>query len=277
MTSLEEFKAKQLELLHELDRVCNLVGVKYYLAYGTCLGAVRHQGYIPWDDDIDVFLLVDDMKKLMENKSLFKSNYFLQSRETDPNYENMKLALRDSSTSYFSDEADCQDINHGMFIDLYVLFPYPDNFFVAHKLILDSYILRFLYLKNAPANHGLLGRLGSRVIHALYKGNRAKKKIEKIEYALMNNGGENYYASFFGDDITPLSCFKFPKDCFQTPKKMMFEDYMAPCPTKPEKICELTYGKTYMQYPPEKDRVSRHHVRFMSCDEPYTKYKGIFY
>lgn len=47
MTSLEEFKGKQLDLLHELDRVCEIAGIKYYLAYGTCLGAVRHQGIYP--------------------------------------------------------------------------------------------------------------------------------------------------------------------------------------------------------------------------------------
>lgn len=277
MTSLEEFKDKQLEILHELDRVCKEAGITYYLAYGTCLGAVRHKGYIPWDDDIDVFLLADDMKKLMEKRDLFKSNYFLQSRYTDGNYENMKLSLRDSSTSYFSDESDCKDINHGMFIDLYVLYPYPDSFFAAHKLILDSYILRFLYLKEAPENHGTIGRIGSKLIHSLYSGKRAEVKIKKIENNLENNGGKKFYASFFGDDITPFSCFKFPMEYFREPKYLQFEDYLAPCPTNPEAICELTYGKTYMEYPPEEKRVSRHHVRFMSCVEPYTKYKGVYY
>lgn len=277
MTSLEEFKAVQLDMLHELDRVCTLAGINYYLAYGTCLGAVRHKGYIPWDDDIDVFFPAKEMEKLMENRHLFNEKYFLQCRYTDPEYQNMKYSLRDSSTSYFSDEEDCDDINHGMFIDLYVLYPYPDNFLHAHKLIIDSFILRFLYLKKAPANHGLLGRVGFKVLQTLYKGKRAERKIRKIENDLKNNGGKKYCASFFGDDITPLSCFKFPIECFGEPKRLQFEDFMAPCPTNPELICELTFGKTYMEYPPEDKRISRHHVLYMSNEKPYTEFKGKYY
>lgn len=277
MTSLEQFKDKQLELLHELDRVCNIAGINYYLAYGTCLGAVRHQGYIPWDDDIDVFFTVNEMDKLISNRHLFKEQYFVQCRETDPNYQNMKCSLRDSSTSYFSDENDSDDINHGMFIDLYVLYPYPDNFFHAHKLIIDSFILRFLYLKKTPANHGLIGRIGSIIFRTLFKGKKAEKKIRKIENDLRNNGGKNYCASFFGDDITPISCFKFPLEYFNEPMMLQFEDYMAPCPSNPEAICELTYGKTYMEYPPEEKRVSRHHVLYMSADIPYTEFEGKYY
>ena len=277
MEKLDEFKNKQLEILHELDRVCNLAQIKYYLAYGTCLGAVRHHGYIPWDDDIDVFLTIKEMKKLIQNRHLFKNQYFLQCRETDPNYQNMKYSLRDSSTTYFVDEKDDDDINHGIFIDLYVLYPYPDRFYKAHKLILDSYILRFLYLKHAPENHGIFGTLGYKVFSSLYKGAKAERKIWKIKNDLENNGGEKYYASFFGDDITPFSCFKFPMEYFGDPKMLHFEDFLAPCPSNPEEICRLTFGDDYMVFPPVEKRISRHHVLYMSCDKPYTEFKGKYY
>lgn len=277
MTNLEQFKTKQLELLHELDRVCNLAGIKYYLAYGTCLGAVRHHGYIPWDDDIDIFLPVKEMDKLMQNRHLFNKQYFIQCRETDPQYQNMKYSLRDSSTAYFSDERDCDDINHGIFIDLYILYPYPDNFFHAHKLIIDSFVLRFLYLKKTPVNHGALGRIGSKVLRVLYKDEKAEKKIRKIENDLKNNGGKKYCASFFGDDITLFSCFKFPFEYFGEPKYLQFEDYIAPCPSNPEAICELIYGKNYMEFPSEEKRISRHHTLYMSCDTSYTKFEGKYY
>lgn len=277
MISLEKFKAIQLEILHELDRVCVSIGVNYYLAYGTCLGAVRHKGFIPWDDDIDVFLPVKEMDKLMKNRHLFKQNYFLQCRETDPNYTNMKYSLRDSNTAYFSDNNDKDDINHGMFIDLYVLYPYPDGFFKAHKLILDSYVLRFLYLKKAPVNHGVIGKIISKMLLSLYKDDKAERKIKKIEHDLKYNEGSKFYASFFGDDITPFSCFKFPMELFVTPKMLEFEGSLSPCPSNPDLICELTYGKTYMDYPPEEQRVSRHHVLYMSSEKPYTLFEGKYY
>lgn len=277
MTDLDEFKNKQLELLHELDRVCKLANINYYLAYGTCLGAVRHQGYIPWDDDIDIFMPVAEMEKLMNNKELFNEKYFLQCRATDPNYQLMKYSLRDSTTAYFPDERDCEDINHGIYIDIYILYPYPDNFVHAHKLIIDSYILRFLYLKSAPVNHGIMGRLGSKVLSLIYKGKRADRKIRKVELDLMNNGGKKYYSTFYGEDITPFSCFKYPVKYFAKPCMLKFEDYLAPCPSNPNAVCELMFGKTYMELPPEEERVPRHPMLYMSCDVPYTEFEGKYY
>lgn len=275
--SLEDFKKKQMEILHELDRVCKILGINYFLAYGTCLGAVRHNGFIPWDDDIDVFITWKDMEILLKNTKKFKDNYFLQSTYTEKNYSNMKFSLRDSSTTYFSEEKDDEDINHGMFIDLYVLYTYPDNFIKAHILIIESFILRLLYLKRTPINHGVLGIIASKILRMLYSGKHKEAKIKCIENKLKNNGGKIYYASFFGDDITPFSCFKFPQKLFREPKLTLFEDYFAPCPSDPEYICELTYGNTYMEFPPVEQRVSRHKVLFMSCNDSYKKYEGIYY
>lgn len=277
MSNIQEFKKKQLEILHELDRVCNEAKINYYLAYGTCLGAVRHKGFIPWDDDIDVFLPYYEMERLLENKDLFQKKYFIQCRQTEPNYQYISYCLRDSSTSFFRDEKDSQDINHGIEIDMYVLYPYPDSFFHAHKLIIDSFILRLLYADEAPRNHGFIGKITHKICHFFYQGERAEKKSKKIEADLRNNGGKRFLASFFGDDITPFSCIKYPIEYFKKPKKLLFEDYFAPCPSVPEKICELTYGKSYMEYPPENKRVSRHTVRYMSCTEPYTIYEGVYY
>ena len=73
--SVDDLKAKQLEILHELDRVCHIIGVNYFLAYGSCLGAVRHKGFIPWDDDIDVFMTYFEVQKLVENRNLFENKY----------------------------------------------------------------------------------------------------------------------------------------------------------------------------------------------------------
>ena len=277
MDTTEKMKKVQLELLHELDRVSKLSGFHYYLAYGSCLGAVRHKGFIPWDDDVDVFITVDEMEKLQNSRSLFGDKYFLQNRITDPNYTNIKWAVRDSSTSYFGDSEDNRDINHGIDMDIYVLFPYPDNFFSAHKLILESYLLRFLYMDQPPRNHGKIGKIGYSIAKALFKGERKKRKINAIENRLKNNGGKRFYSVFMGNDITPFSCIKFPQSCFKEPKMLKFEDFMAPCPTEPETICEITYGKTYMEFPPEDQRHPQHHALLLDFDTPYEAYRGKYF
>lgn len=277
MNQLEQFKAKKLEILKELDRVCKEADIKYFLAYGTLLGAVRHNGFIPWDDDIDVFMLYPEYEKLLNNKGLLKDNYFIQSVDTEPQYRKMKISFRDSNTSFFADDRDTLDMNHGIYIDIYILFPYPDNFFRAHKLIIDSYLLRILYAKDVPQNHGGLAKKISRLLLLLYKGDKAKRKIAKIENELIGNKGSKYVSSFYGEDITPISTFRFPKEYFENPKYLQFEDMMAPCPSNSEEICRITYGSTYMELPPVEERNPRHDIRFVDFSEPYTKYEGVYY
>lgn len=279
MDYFDKLKKKQMEILRELDRVCNLAQIKYYLAYGTCLGAVRHHGYIPWDDDIDVFLPYTEMDKLMENSHLFQDKYFIQCKKTAPNYTNMKYELRDSSTSYFADEQDNKDINHGICIDMYVLYPYPDNWFTAHKLIIDSFQLRLLYAKHEPRNRGKLAKLAAKIYLLFYSPKRADRTVKRIEDALRNNGGKKYYATYFGSkrEINFFKCIKFPQELFSSVKRMPFEDFMAACVNDPDKLCKLVYGSTYMEFPPEAERMSKHKKLFVSVDQPYKNYKGKYY
>ncbi len=276
----EAFKNKQLEILRELDRVCKEAGIRYYLAYGSCLGAIRHKGFIPWDDDIDVVMTTTEMEKLVAAKDLFKEQYFLQTRDTDKNWSIMSCSIRDSLTTCFIGEEGMKDTNHGVKIDIYVLYPYPDNPFVAHKLIIDSYILRILYMKQChelPRNHGKMAQIVTKLFMGMYSQKSAERKIRKIENKLKNNGGRNYCSVFFGNDVTLFSALKFPVEMFEEPKYMQFEDFMAPCPTKPELMCQICYGDHYMEFPPEDKRVSVHDIIYLNCDEPYSNYEGKYY
>ena len=128
-----------------------------------------------------------------------------------------------------------------------------------------------------PKNHGQLGRLISNIVFKVYNGKRAERKIKKIESSLEKNGGTKYYASYFGDDITPLSCFKFPQESFLEPREMVFEDFLAPCPENPEEICRITYGPTFMEYPPEEKRKPQHNNMYVNFEESYQHYKGQYY
>lgn len=98
-TILLQMQQKQLEILHEFDRVCKKNNLKYALSSGTCLGAVRHGGFIPWDDDIDVYMLWSDAEKLVKHQEDFQKKYFVQNYKTDPKFPSTHYRLCDSSTS----------------------------------------------------------------------------------------------------------------------------------------------------------------------------------
>ena len=277
---IEAFKKKQLEILQELDRVCSENNIHYYLAYGSCLGAVRHKGFIPWDDDIDVVMTAEELDRLVAVKDAFASKYFLQTRETDKNWSIMSCSVRDSLTACFIAEEGTKDTNHGIKIDIYVLYPYPDNPIRAHKLIIDSYVLRLLYMKRCnekPRNHGRLAKMLSGCFMKLYTRKAADRKIRRIESRLRNNGGRKYYSVFFGNDVTLFSALKFPVEMFREPKILPFENLSISCPTLPELMCKICYGDSYMEYPPEDKRVSQHDLVYLNCETPYTEFEGTYY
>lgn len=85
---LKKIHALELEILKEFDEVCNKYNIPYTLAGGTLIGAIRHQGFIPWDDDVDVYVLRNDFNKIRKifPSLLRNTNYFYQSQQTDKNY-----------------------------------------------------------------------------------------------------------------------------------------------------------------------------------------------
>ena len=91
--------AIEMDLYREVTRVLNKFNLRYFTDGGTTLGGVRHKGFIPWDDDLDICVPREDYEKLHQLASEFKSPYFLQSTVTDPEYGYSFMRLRNSNTS----------------------------------------------------------------------------------------------------------------------------------------------------------------------------------
>lgn len=117
----KEVWAVEIDLLMQLDRVCKQYDLKYCAGAGTLLGAVRHQGFIPWDDDIDVYMLREDYDKLMRLSDQFSFPYFLQNAYTEENLVRPFMRLRNSLTTGCTIRDEKRDINKGIFIDIFPL------------------------------------------------------------------------------------------------------------------------------------------------------------
>src|SRR5699024_5656505 len=101
---LEILRKIGLDILMEFIRRCDVLDLKYYLTYGTLIGADIHEVYIPWDDDVDVYMPRPDYEIFMkEAKKYLKDNYFVQNNDTDPEYLLRFAKLRDSNTTFIEE------------------------------------------------------------------------------------------------------------------------------------------------------------------------------
>ena len=115
--------AVELDLLYQLQQVCSRFGIRYFASGGTILGAVRHKGFIPWDDDIDLMMLREDYDRLLAHADAFEAPYLLQSLETEEGYLRGHAQLRNTQTTCIvrSELALKLPYNQGIFIDIFPL------------------------------------------------------------------------------------------------------------------------------------------------------------
>lgn len=129
-TKIKKIWAIELDLLNEFQRVCKKHNITYFANGGTLLGAVRHKGFIPWDDDIDVMMLREDYERFCEiTPDEFKHPYFLQTQETDFGFKRAFARLRNSETTGITGWEKCVKLptNKGIFIDIFPINNLPPD------------------------------------------------------------------------------------------------------------------------------------------------------
>ncbi|MBR0145447.1 MAG: LicD family protein [Eubacterium sp.] len=243
-----------MNLLIRLDEVCRRHHLRYYLAYGTCIGAVRHKGFIPWDHDIDVLMPIRDAVELTKYQDEFGPDLFVQSRKTDPNYISIAYKLRDSSTAYVWDEYKHMDFNQGISLDIYPFYNAPKTKPGLLLNIWRSHIYKVLVAGYVPENHGKAAKLMSKFFLTLFRGKSRGKMIRRMEYKLRKVPKGKEILDYYGLDITLCSAITYPREWFGKPKLLEFEGRKFFGPTEPEKYLTKRYGD-FMTLPPVEKQV----------------------
>lgn len=257
---ISKLKLTEIELFDELDRVCKILKIPYYMVGGTLLGAVRHRGFIPWDDDIDVVMFREDLEMLIKNSNLFNAKYFLQTEDTDKYYPLMTGKLRKNGTEFLESCMDNNLKSHtGIFIDIFPLDAISDEdskkTAIKAKLIglLTTIICEncgyYFDVKRITKFAAKLGRLlGVKNLKIIRKKLMTSENFKGYEKCTI-------YASNYG---YRKQCR--PKDVYGEGVKLIFEgkEYLAP--RKYTDFLTQLFGENYMELPPVEKRVTRHPI-----------------
>lgn len=258
-STLHKLQSTELTILKEFKRICEKYGFRYFLCAGTLLGAVRHQGFIPWDDDVDVSMPYDDYIRFLEiGQKELGSKYFLQTSETEKYYDAPFAKIRLTNSTFLDSKFAKRHINHGIWIDIFPMVYTSDAIIDKQrkKLKLCKAIQMDDLIASNPRE--LIKEYGEKTIRIL----RAFHKIfpfkvrKKISHKILKKTCDHYpteqYFEVAGSTGITCPCILF-KDSMQ----LAFEDDYFSVPKMYKEYLEMRYGD-YMQLPPEDQRVGVH-------------------
>ena len=258
---LDRLHARHLEALLEIDRICRKHGIPYYIIAGTLLGAARHKGFIPWDDDLDIGLLRPDYEKLLRIlPQEMDSRYFLQCNTTDPEYHLPFAKVRINGTKFVEYASQDCAIHHGIYVDLFPFDNVPASGFgrKCHALI-----CRLLFVC-ALARGKFRFPAGSQKSHAAFKVLRMLLKPFRLGFILrlmdnamrmVKNADSEYIVNIGGAYGYRRESVR--RDYFRETADLPFEGHAIQSPAHWHEYLTDFYGD-YMTPPPEDKRYNRH-------------------
>ena len=271
---LEQLKQCELEMLRVFVTVCEQLNLKYYLVEGTLLGAIRHQGFIPWDDDIDVAMPREDYERFLhEAQALLPAYYFVQSLYSEPAYHANFAKIRDCRTTFIESSVKERPINHGVYIDIFPIDYAPQSTFIRKliKVVDRICMIRISQVFTLPCPlmspaRSVKKNIGRLVSYLCFPRLRHAVIAQKQMYAAFRKGTlVTNYGSAWSDRE------RMPVEWYGAGTTMTFEGLPVCVPAEYDKWLTQVYGD-YMIPPPPEKRVGHHFAEVIDVERPYTDY-----
>lgn len=261
-SDLRKLQLVELEMLKLFADICDRNGLRYYLLGGTLLGALRHQGFIPWDDDIDVCMPRNDYDRFQQIvKETLEEPFYIDSMELNPEYRYCFARIANRTVKIRNNSANIPRVEDA-WIDIIPMDGMPEP---GLKLSLHKFRLKFWRGMNQIAQYDelvdqkrkrgfiekvIVGIAGWKIwrVFVNYPSCMSHIRKELCKYDYDNSRTViNFMAAYGFDEV-------FEKDWFAEPACLKFEDSDFKCPSEYKKVLETIYGNTYMELPPEEDR-----------------------
>lgn len=256
---VREYQLAQLPLIKEVDKICNELGLKYYLIGGTLLGSVRDNGFIPWDPDMDIALPRKDYEAL---RAYFTENndekFFYQHYETEKNHLSPHALLRMKGTHviYKSRATTLTNKYDGLFLDIFPLDEPPADKKTQEKQMKKIKKIKHIIELKAAYTYDQTSKLKfavKKIVQFLLKPISITSLQRKLDNVMQryNDGTSDYYVSM----ASHYSYFKqlMPKSVYGEPKRVTYENMQLCAPEQTEDYLTRIFGD-YMKLPPENKR-----------------------
>ncbi|GAA2925379.1 LicD family protein [Enterococcus raffinosus] len=276
---LRQVQETSLKLAKYFSDFCDKNGLLCYLCGGGAIGSIRHQGFIPWDDDLDFFMPRNDYEKLMELWKDQENNdkYVLLRASKDYNDRNSFTTLRDKGTTFIKTYQTDLNIDHGIQIDIFPLDIAPVKGYQRKIQKFWALVYAIYCSQQIPQNHGKffagLGKfllsLAPTELNKYHVWKFAEKKMMKYKSTTTGFVTELCVGPRYMGNV-------YPEKDFSAAKKTAFEDVELPIPIGYDNYLSSVFGD-YMKLPPENQRVAHHETAFIDPDNSYKKYEGIYY
>ena len=272
---LRSLQMKSLDLIMRFKKFCDDHNLKFFLCGGGCIGAVRHSGFIPWDDDLDIFMFRDDYETLSKLNCLKESFTIIRSNDKIFSGQTFTVVSDKNSTLIKREQMGLR-IPRGVSIDVFPLDGSPNNWLKQQIQMIYACFFSLFTAKVSSKNHGELVHFISSMFLSIIFGDKLRFRI----------------ASFCERQMSKykISDCKFVKELCAGPKYMRniydkkifdscilkkFENVELPVPIGYDEYLKTAFGN-YMELPPKEQQVNSHDIVFLDLENSYEKYQNQF-
>ncbi len=270
---MTELQQTELTLFEKFIEVCDRLQLPYFMVCGTALGTVKYQGFIPWDDDIDVGMPREAYEEFIRKAPVYlEAPYFLQNYRSDPNFPAIYSKLRNSDTTYIEKSVAKLDINHGVYIDIFPLDGYPQNPSEQRKLERK----KRMYSLQAQTAFDLPRSIKARVLTGFLKLLGYHRRTAKImqKYSDLVAGYTIERSSLICNHGNWQGKLEYaPKEQYGEGAYAEFEGLRVRIPERYDEYLTQKYGDWRTELPVEQ-QIGHHYYEMCDLNRSYTDYVG---
>lgn len=265
---LRKVQLAQLEIANEVKRVCQENDIKYFIDSGSLLGAVRHQGFIPWDDDMDFGMLAEEYEKFLKiAPQALGADFVLQSWNTDAGYPFAFSKVLKLGTEFLEDVFETANKRNELYVDVFPYYPFPTKKALQKKQKNGIQFYKHILMVQSGMTpwtrpNSFLGRIKTWCMYLpfIIMAKMASREYAKTKYqdVLDASKGEEHNA-FFPAGSSKYGKWIIPSSCFDSYTNLPFEDTFFMAPADYDTYLTSAYGD-YMQLPPVDERENHHKI-----------------